>query len=77
MQTENYIDTYFWETDEPLATGAETMDDYLEYHMPNENELLMVDGTYAEIKDEDGNKFAVHASGNGDFCHHKVEFESM
>ncbi len=72
-----YIAPYYWETEEPLATNMDNMTDYLDYHLPDEYEVLLVDGTYAEIKDENGNKFAVHASGDGDFCHHKVEFEAI
>jgi len=58
IQTENYIDTYFWETDESLATNMDTIDYYFEYHMLAETEILMADGTYAEIKYVYDNKFA-------------------
>lgn len=38
-------------------------------------DIYLVDGTYAEGEDSDGNIFAIHASGNGDFLSHKIEFE--
>ena len=68
---------YRWTTEEPLATNMDTMDDYLDYHLSADYEILSVDGAYIEVKDKDGNKFAIHASGDGDFCHHKVEIEPI
>jgi len=70
-------DFYCWETENPSSTNINTMNDYLNNHLPKEYEILFIDRTYAEIKDLNGNKFAAHTSGNGDFCHHKVEFEKI
>lgn len=69
-----YIDDYFWKTEEPHATNTESMADFLENHLDESFDVIMVDGTYSEIKDKNKNKFALHASGNGDFTHHKIEF---
>ena len=70
------MDTYRWRTTEPHATNEITMGDYLENHLPDNFEELFVDGTYAEIMDKNTRAiWGVHASGDGDFCNHKVEFE--
>jgi len=53
------------------------MDDYLDNHMPDVFEVIVNDGSYAEIRDPHGNVFSVSASGNGDFKNHKVEFEKL
>jgi len=68
---------FYWETENPLSTNIDTMNDYLNNHLPKEYKILYIDGSYAEIKDLNGNKFAIHASGDGDFCHHKIEFEKL
>ncbi len=75
-----YIEPYYWGTDEPLSTNMGNMADYLENHLDQHLPwavIVTVDGTYAEIIDINGRKFAINASGNGDFCNHKVEFEGI
>jgi hypothetical protein len=37
----------------------------------------MNDGSYAEDEDEHGVVWEIHASGDGDFTHHKVEFKEI
>ena len=64
---------YGWRTDEAHADNIETMDEFLEEHLPESAGVVMTDGTYAEIV-YDGSTYAVHASGDGDFFNHKVEF---
>jgi hypothetical protein len=54
-----------------------TMHDYLDNHLPETWEILLHDGTYAEIKADDGLSYEVHASGNGDFKSHKIEFKEL
>jgi hypothetical protein len=66
------MDDIFWETDVPHSDNTETMRDYLDNI--NMLDIIMVDGAYAEGRNGTGKKFAISASGNGDFCHHKVEF---
>ena len=68
------METYKWETEIPLNNNMETMGDYLENHMDIDIEIILEDGTYAEIKTANGKEYEVHASGDGDFTHHKVEF---
>jgi len=72
------MQTFYWQTTEPHATNEETMQDYLDNHLPSEFEVTLQDGTYAEITNIQTNEcFAAHASGNGDFCNHKIEFEKL
>ena len=70
------METYRWHTIEPHNNNEETMNDYLENHLSDEFEIIFEDGTYAEIKNKNtGAIWGVNASGDGDFTHHKVEFE--
>lgn len=69
------MNPYYWKTEEPHSTNIDTMNDYLDNEMPEGWVIADIDGTYAEVVDTDGNKWAVHASGNGDCNNHKVEFE--
>jgi len=62
-----------WETDEPHADNTETMCDYINHI--NMLDITLVDGTYAEGVNLKGEKYEIHASGDGDFTHHKVEFK--
>ena len=64
---------YTWETEEPHSDNSETMEDYLENHLPDAYEVIEQNGTLAIIMK--GKKIVVHASGNGDFTSHKVRFE--
>lgn len=64
-----------WETEEPHANNSETMSDYLENI--NTLEITMVDGTYAEGVNCNGDKYEIHACGNGDYHHHKVSFKRI
>ena len=54
------------------------MNDYLENHLPQCFDIILEDGTYAEIQNKHTKQiFAVHASGDGDFSHHQVRFEFL
>ncbi len=66
------METIYWETDEPHHDNNETMQDYIE--TINMLDIDFVDGTYAEGVNAQGQRFEIHASGDGDFTHHKVEF---
>lgn len=71
---------YFFTTKEPLATNSDAMDYFLNsdehfYSCFDKGaEITLEDGTYAEVVNGDGLKYAVHAGGNGDFCNHKIRF---
>ncbi len=42
---------------------------------PPEFDILEHDGSYARIKNKvNGLEYSCHASGDGDFCNHKIEF---
>lgn len=69
------MDDFIWETEEAHPNNTYTMCDYIENHMPNDCEIVYVDGSYAEIIDSKGQKYAVHAGGNGDFNNHIVRFD--
>ena len=69
------MDTYYWNTEEPHMDNSETMRDYLD--TINMLDITMIDGTYAEGVNAKGEKFALHASGNGDSFNHKIEFERL
>jgi hypothetical protein len=48
----------------------------LENHLPQCFDVIFEDGTYVEIQNKNTMQiFGVRASGDGDFTHHKVEFE--
>ena len=69
-------ESFYWETDEPHTDNMETMYEFLEEHLPEDCEIVEHNGTYAEVKQ--GEKVVgIHASGNGDFKRHKVEFEEV
>ena len=71
--------TYCWETPIPHQDNIETMNDFLENHLDKINgldiEIKEVDGTlvFASDTESDVIKYEIHASGDGDFSHHKVE----
>ncbi len=67
--------TIYWSTEDPHADNTTTMCDYLE--TINMLDITLVDGTYAEGVNAQGEKFAIHASGNGDSFNHKIEFELL
>ena len=75
--TVNIPETFCWSTDYDHANNKTTMCEFLDYHLPDEYIVTFVDGTYAEIISPDGIEYGVHASGNGDFYNHKIEFEEI
>ena len=70
------ISAQYWTTQEFHANNSVTMSDFIENKLDEDVEVLMTDGSYAEIE-WNGNKYAIRASGNGDFLNHKVEFELL
>ena len=75
------MENFYWETELPLATNEDTMHDFIDNHLKEycgeEYEIIHHEGTYAEIENHEGTTYGVHASGNGDFCTHKVEFDKL
>lgn len=68
------MEDYFWETDYAHSNNTETMSEFLNDHIEPDWNVDKIDGSYAEITNSGGSRYEVHASGNGDFNHHKVEF---
>jgi hypothetical protein len=75
------METYYWNTELPLATNTDTMNDFLDNHLGSycgsDYKITEQDGTYAEIENKEGTNYGLHASGNGDFCSHKIEFDKL
>ena len=75
------METYYWTTEEYHTDNNVTMSEYLEMQedFTYEQHLTIdhVDGTYAEGIDCKGNRWAIHASGDGDSFNHKIEFELL
>jgi len=70
------METFYWSTENYHCDNNETMNDYLENHLPEDFSVISNEGTYAIIQAPmNGIFYGVHASGNGDFNNHKVEFE--
>ncbi|MCP4054660.1 MAG: hypothetical protein GY739_16725 [Mesoflavibacter sp.] len=69
------METYYWTTKEQHFNNEETMQQYLDD--VNMLDIKLVDGTYAEGVNAKGERYALHASGNGDSFNHKIEFELL
>lgn len=67
------METYYFTTLEAHVNNEETMNVYLENHCMLD--IIFVDGTYAEGINSKGEKYGIHASGNGDSFNHKIDFE--
>tara|TARA_R110000787_G_C13064462_1_gene408225 strand:- start:83 stop:331 length:249 start_codon:yes stop_codon:yes gene_type:complete len=72
------MESYYWTTEEYHSDNNITMSEYLEMQeeFTHEQHLTIdyADGTYAEGLDCKGNRWSVHASGDGDSFNHKIEF---
>lgn len=76
--TVNVPETFCWSTDYYHANSQTTMCEFLDHDLPEEYTVTFVDGTYVEITKEGTTEtYSVHASGNGDFYNHKIEFEEI
>jgi hypothetical protein len=56
--------------------NSATMDEYLEDHLPATCEVVMKDGSYAEVL-YNSKLWGVNASGDGDFHNHMVRIELL
>ena len=67
------MDDFRFTTENQLATNADTMDWFSNehfYEVFDEDAIFIEDdGSYAEVLDGKGQKWALHASGDGDFTH--------
>ena len=72
------MDSYRFKTVEPHIDNIQTMNDYLDNHLSESFEVVLTDGTYAEIENRfTGERFAVHAGGDGDSFNHLITFEEI
>lgn len=69
------MEAIYWNTKNSHFNNSETMGDYLE----NENmlDIIMVDGSYAEGVNCKGEKYEIHAGGNGDSFNHVITFKRI
>ena len=68
--------SFYYSTEYYHPNNAFTMDDYLTNHLPEDAEIIHIDGSYAEILYE-GKDYGVHAGGNGDSLNHHIRFELL
>lgn len=77
------LEDYRFSTTEPLPTNTDVMTEFLNdskhfYSVfDREAEIIVEQGTYAEVENKDGKKYAVHAGGDGDFLNHRIRFELL
>ena len=69
------METFYWTTEYAHYNNEQTMQEWLDEYC--ELDITLVDGTYAEGMDKQGNLWAISASGNGDSFNHKIEFVSL
>lgn len=62
---------YRWQTEYPLLTTTDSMNDFIENHLPYDCEITEIN-TNQIIVDIDGDKYEITAYGAGDFCNHEV-----
>ncbi|WP_143813390.1 hypothetical protein [Parabacteroides provencensis] len=62
---------YRWQTEYPLYTTTDSMNDFLENHLPDDYEVIECDGNQILV-DIKGDKYEIAAYGDGDFCSHVV-----
>lgn len=71
-------DSFCWETEYCHHDNAFTMNDYLENHLPDGFDIILEDGSYAEVKEISTDKiFCLDAKGNGDSFHHVVNWSFL
>lgn len=70
---------FIFETKHPLSNNSETMAYFLneKFYEVFDKESYIYDenGSFATVRNGEGKLFGCHASGNGDFCNHKITFE--
>lgn len=73
-----YMEDYYWSTKESHFDNYETLNDYLDNHLPSDFNVLVLNTLYCEILNTKTNEvFQVNAMGNGDSNNHKVTFEFL
>ena len=71
-------DSFYWETEYYHHDNTFTMNDYLENHLPDVFDIILEDGSYAEVQEISTDKiFCLDAKGNGDSYHHVVNWSFL
>jgi len=74
------MEDYTWITTTPMATNTDTMENFLDNHFyerfSEKAQVLEDNESYIEVEDN-GKRYGVHASGNGDFCNHRIRIEEL
>lgn len=77
------MENYYFRTIDPVPNNEQTMAQFLNTNehfysvFDVDAQIILEDGTYAEVEDGLGKKWGVHASGNGDFNNHIITFEEL
>lgn len=77
----NIMEDFRFTTKKPLATNTDAMDWFANkhfYEVFDEDAIFIEDdGSYAEVLDGKGQKWGLHASGDGDFVSHRIRFQAL
>ena len=74
----NVSGSFYWKTDYYHHDNAFTMQDFIENHLPTEFEVILDDGSYAEVQQHATDAiFSLDAKGNGDSFHHVVDWHVL
>lgn len=69
---------FYWSTEYYHHDNTFTMNDYLENFLDNHIKITLDDGSYVEVLNSyTKEKYAIHASGNGDCYNHKVKIVKL
>ena len=72
------MEDYIWKTEESHFNIEQTMQDFIENHVPENFVVFFIDGTYAEMENKTNKSiYGIHAGCNGDSFNHRVRFEFM
>lgn len=72
------MEPFIWTTEHYHPDNNFTMQEFLNDYLPDGFDVILEDGTYAEIQSVgDDSIYGVRASGNGDSFNHKIEFEFL
>jgi hypothetical protein len=72
------MNDFTFTTTEPLNSNTDILLYFLNHlflKVFNEKSFIILwEGSYAEVLDSDNQRWEVHASGDGDFTHHRITF---
>ena len=77
------MEDYRFSTTESMPTNSDTMAYFLNDNnhfysrFDDDAQITFEDGSYAEVENGNGEKYAVHAGGDGDFYNHRIKFEAL